>query len=97
MLERVAHHYVGIKRGSERKYRILAEVQRKGHPIEFDVLYYAESNRKRDILNEIGKKEGGVYQSVPPDPEYPNSKRRGLAQMGSQCGGRTNSVEVVSG
>ena len=51
MLERVAHHYVGIKLGSERKYRILAEAQRKGHPIEFDVLYYAESNRKRDILN----------------------------------------------
>lgn len=33
MLERVAHHYVGIKRGSERKYRILAEAQRKGQRI----------------------------------------------------------------
>ena len=30
MLVRVAHHYVGIKRGTERKYRILAEAQRKG-------------------------------------------------------------------
>ena len=27
MLCRVASHYVGIKRGSERKYRILAEAQ----------------------------------------------------------------------
>ena len=25
MLERIAQHYVGIKEGSERKYRILAE------------------------------------------------------------------------
>lgn len=66
MLERVAHHYVGIKLGSERKYRILAEAQRKGHPIEFDVLYYAESNRKRDILNEIGKKEGEYIRAYRP-------------------------------
>ena len=66
MLERVAHHYVGIKLGSERKYRILAEAQRKGHPIEFDVLYYAESNRKRDILNEIGEKEGEYIRAYRP-------------------------------
>ena len=59
-------HYVGIKLGSERKYRILAEAQRKGHPIEFDVLYYAESNRKRDILNEIGEKEGEYIRAYRP-------------------------------
>ena len=47
MLERVAHHYVGIKLGSERKYRILAEAQRKGQRIGFDVLYYAKSSGKR--------------------------------------------------
>jgi len=41
MLKRVAEHYVGIRTGSEKKYRLLSEIQRNGHPIEFDVLYYA--------------------------------------------------------
>jgi hypothetical protein len=41
MLKRVASHYVGIQTGSEKKYRLLSEIQRNGHPIEFDVLYYA--------------------------------------------------------
>ena len=58
MLERVAHHYVGIKRGSERKYRILAEAQRKGQRIGFDVLYYAKSRNRVDKMVEIGEKEG---------------------------------------
>lgn len=43
MLERVAAHYVGIKTGSERKYRIIAEAAgRMGRSIQFDVLYYAQ-------------------------------------------------------
>ena len=42
MLKRVAEHYVGIQNGSETKYRILAEAKRKGHDVEFDVLYYAQ-------------------------------------------------------
>jgi hypothetical protein len=58
MLERVASHYVGIKQGTERKYRILAEAQRKGCPVEFDVLYYAKSKYYKDIEEEIGEKEG---------------------------------------
>ena len=66
MLVRVAHHYVGIKRGSERKYRILAEAQRKGQRIGFDVLYYAKSKTKKDILNEIGEKEGEFIRKYRP-------------------------------
>lgn len=31
MLKRVAQHYVGIQKQSNKKYRILAEAQRKGH------------------------------------------------------------------
>ena len=58
MLERVAQHYVGIKTCSERKYRILAEAQRKGHTVGFDVLYYAKYKRRDDIIEEIGEKEG---------------------------------------
>lgn len=64
MLERVAAHYVGIMTGSERKYRILAEVQNKGCPVVFDVLYYA--NCKQDIENEIGEKEGELIRKYRP-------------------------------
>ena len=66
MLERVAHHYVGIKRGSERKYRILAEAQRKGQRIGFDVLYYAKSRSKVDKMVEIGEKEGEFIRQYQP-------------------------------
>lgn len=66
MLERIAQHYVGIKRGSERKYRILAEVQRKGYSIGFDVLYYAKSINKADVINEIGEKEGELIRAYRP-------------------------------
>ena len=66
MLERVAHHYVGIKRGSERKYRILAEAQRKGQKVVFDVLYYAKSEKMKDIENEIGEKEGEFIRNHRP-------------------------------
>ena len=58
MLRRVAEHYVGIKTGSEKKYRIIAEAQRKGHPITFGVLYYAKSKGIINQLAEIGEKEG---------------------------------------
>ena len=58
MLRRIAQHYVGIKQGSEKKYRIISEAERKGHPITFDVLYYAKSRRLVDKLVEIGEKEG---------------------------------------
>ena len=58
MLRRVAEHWVGIKKGSERKYRILAEAQRKGYPINFDVLYYAKEQTRSRIEEEIGQKEG---------------------------------------
>lgn len=43
---------------TEKKYRIMAEAERKGHPITFDVLYYAKSCRYADKLAEIGEKEG---------------------------------------
>ncbi len=49
MLHRVAQHYVGIQTQSEKKYRILAEAQRKGHAITFDVLYDARATRPAEI------------------------------------------------
>lgn len=63
MLERIAEHYVEIKKESEDKYRVLAEVQRQGLSIDFDVLYYAKS---ADIENEIGQKEGEFIREYLP-------------------------------
>lgn len=66
MLRRVAEHYVGIKKETEKKYRILAEVQRKGHPVEFDVLYDAKGKRYVEIEEEIGRKEGELIRQYLP-------------------------------
>lgn len=66
MLHRIAEHYVGIQTGSIKKYRILAEAKQKGHEIEFDVLYYAKSKGKTDLLEEIGEKEGELIRKYLP-------------------------------
>ena len=66
MLVRIAEHYVGIKQGSECKYRILAEAQRKGYTVDFDVLYYAKNQRYWDIVEEIGQKEGEFIREYRP-------------------------------
>ena len=66
MLKRVASHYVGIQTGSEKKYRLLSEIQRKGNTIDFDVLYYAKSRRYADKLAEIGEKEGEYIRKYNP-------------------------------
>ena len=58
MLQRIAEHYVGIKTEKEKKYRIMAEAQRKGYSISFDVLYYATARTPSAIKEEIGEKEG---------------------------------------
>lgn len=66
MLKRVASHYVGIKSGSEKKYRLLSEIQRNGHQIEFDVLYYAQGEGAQAIREEIGSKEGELIRQYLP-------------------------------
>ena len=66
MLRRIAEHYVGIKTESEKKYRILAEIQRKGHSIDFDVLYYSKSKQHWEITEEIGRKEGELIRQHRP-------------------------------
>ena len=62
MLRRVAEHYVGIQKETEKKYRILSEARRKGHPITFDVLYDAKCKRYAAIKEEIGRKEGELIR-----------------------------------
>ena len=66
MLKRVAQHYVAIKTQAKRKYRILAEAQRKGHSINFDVLYDAKQQWHDDITEEIGQKEGEYIRQYKP-------------------------------
>ena len=66
MLKRVAAHYVGIKTGSEKKYRLLSEIQRNGHTIDFDVLYYAHAKEAAAIKEEIGRKEGEYIRQYRP-------------------------------
>ena len=66
LLRRMAQHYVGIRKGSEKKYRIMAEAKRKGHRVNFDVLYYAKSRSRVDKMVEIGEKEGEYIRQYQP-------------------------------
>ncbi len=66
MLKRIAQHYVGIKTQSEKKYRIMAEAERKGHSITFGVLYSAKSQSYSSITEEIGAKEGEYIRKYEP-------------------------------
>lgn len=66
MLKRVAQHYVGCQKQNEKKYRILAEAVRKGHAVNFDVLYYARSKGNAAITEEIGAKEGEYIRLYKP-------------------------------
>lgn len=66
MLQRIAYHYVGIKTETEKKYRLLSEIQRNGHPVEFDVLYYAQCKRHNQIVEEIGRMEGELIRKYRP-------------------------------
>lgn len=66
MLKRVAQHYAGIRIGSEQKYRIMADAQRNGHSINFDVLYYAQERYYHQISQEIGEKEGEYIRAIQP-------------------------------
>ena len=66
MLKRVAQHYVGCKSQKEKKYQILAETVRKGHTVQFDVLYYARETQYWRLKEEIGTKEGYYIRKYMP-------------------------------
>ena len=44
----------------------MAEAERKGHAITFDVLYYAQSTGKVNRMVEIGEKEGKFIRMYHP-------------------------------
>lgn len=66
MLKRVSEHYVCIKAGKEKKYRIIAEAQRKGHSVDFDVLYTSQEREYQKIKQDIGEKEGEYIRQYKP-------------------------------
>ena len=66
MLKRVAQHMVGIKLQTEKKYIIMAEKQRRGCSINFDVMYYAKSDDYDSIDEEIGMREGELIRKYLP-------------------------------
>ena len=66
MLKRVSEHYAAIRGQTEKKYRIFAEAQRKGHSINFDVLYHAAETYYPAVKNEIGQKEGEYIRQCKP-------------------------------
>lgn len=70
MLRRLAQHYVGIKRRTERKYRIMADAQKQGHRISFDVLYYAQKRYRSGVEEEIGEKEAEYIRQYHPALNY---------------------------
>lgn len=66
MLWRVSQHYVGIKKQSELKYQLMAEIQSRGYSIDFDVLYNAEEQSFAAIEEEIGAKERDFIRQYQP-------------------------------
>ena len=66
MLKRISEHYVHIKAGTDKKYRIMAEANRKGYSIDFDVLYYAQEREYSKSKTEIGIKEGEFIRQYEP-------------------------------
>lgn len=66
MLRRLAQHWVGIKTGSERKYRILAEAKQHHHNVSFDVLHYAAEAASTLLEQELGEKEGEFIRKEKP-------------------------------
>lgn len=66
MLKRISQHYVGIKVARKLKYSLLANAQRMGHSINFDVLYYATQTHPSALEQEIGEKEGELIRQYRP-------------------------------
>lgn len=66
MLLRMAQHYVGISKQSEKKYQILHEARKRGCRIRFTVMYYARETEEAAIADEIGQKEGELIRKYLP-------------------------------
>ena len=69
LLERIAEHIAEIKyvdSKSANKYKVLAQAQRTGHQITFDVLYYSPFTSGNEMLDDIGFNEGKYIREYLP-------------------------------
>lgn len=69
LLERVAEHIAGIKyfdTKSANKYKVLAQAQRMGHSINFDVLYSSPFTLGDEMYDDIGFNEGRYIRKYLP-------------------------------
>ncbi len=69
LLERVAEHIAEIRyvdKKSPNKYKVLAQAQRMGHQISFDVLYYSPFTSGNEMNDDIGFMEGKYIRQYLP-------------------------------
>ena len=69
LLERISEHIAEIKyvdSKSANKYKVLAQAQRMGHQITFDVLYYSPFTSGNEMLDDIGYREGEYIRKYLP-------------------------------
>lgn len=69
LIERISEHIAEIRyvdSKSANKYKVLAQAQRTGHQITFDVLYYSPFTIGNDMLDDIGYREGEYIRKYLP-------------------------------
>ena len=69
LLERVAEHIAEIQnidQHSSNKYKVLAQAQRMGHKVSFDVLYYSPFTSGNEMIDDIGFNEGKYIREYLP-------------------------------
>lgn len=77
LLERISEHIAEIKyvdSKSANKYKVLAQAQRMGHQITFDVLYYSPFTSGNEMYDDIGFNEGKYIREYLPflNTQIPN-------------------------
>ena len=77
LLERIAEHIAeiqNINQHSSNKYKVIAQAQRTGHKVSFDVLYYSPFTSGNDMLDDIGYREGEYIRKYLPflNTQIPN-------------------------
>ena len=77
LLERIAEHIAeiqNINQHSSNKYKVIAQAQRMGHKVSFDVLYYSPFTSGNDMIDDIGFNEGKYIREYLPflNTQIPN-------------------------
>lgn len=70
MLYRMAEHWASMTYPKENKYRVLSEAKCRNYNVKFDVLYYAKSQTRDELEEEIGEAEGYFIRKFRPPLNY---------------------------